>query len=170
MPDPIWLPVVGHPGYIVSDHGQVRSPRRALPGYAKPPYGYIMVSLGLPKKNRPIHQLVLEAFVGPRPPGQQGRHLDGNTANNRLTNLDWGTPKKNSQDRITHGTQNHGEAFHSNVLTEKQVLEIVELLNMGLTQTEIALEYGVSMGAISGIKSGKNWSWLTGIPKPEWRK
>lgn len=51
-----------------------------------------------------IHRVVLESFVGPRPEGQECRHLNGNPLDNRLENLCWGTRKENAHDAIKHGT------------------------------------------------------------------
>jgi hypothetical protein len=77
-----------------------------------PKTGYRNVSLRREGKsyNRYVHRLVLEAFVGPCPKGMQSRHFpDKDTSNNALTNLQWGTPKQNQDDRITHGTDGRGE-------------------------------------------------------------
>ena len=51
-----------------------------------------------------VHQLVLEAFVGPRPARHQAAHGDGNPLNNTLANLRWATPKENEADKRLHGT------------------------------------------------------------------
>jgi hypothetical protein len=56
-------------------------------------------------RNQRVHKLVMEAFVGPCPPGKQCLHRDGNGLNNRLENLRWGTPEENTQDMIKHGRQ-----------------------------------------------------------------
>lgn len=68
--------------------------------------GYILATLCRAGKSRlrRVHHLVLETFGGPRPPGLQTRHLDGNPANNSLSNLKWGTYQENSDDRKKHGT------------------------------------------------------------------
>jgi hypothetical protein len=43
-----------------------------------------------------IHRLVAEAFHGPPPfDGAVAMHIDENAANNRATNLRWGTQKEN---------------------------------------------------------------------------
>jgi len=51
---------------------------------------------------REVHHLVLEAFVGPRPPGKQSRHLNGDSLDNRPENLAWGTFHENFADKIAH--------------------------------------------------------------------
>uniref|UniRef100_A0A6M3KV75 Putative homing endonuclease n=1 Tax=viral metagenome TaxID=1070528 RepID=A0A6M3KV75_9ZZZZ len=52
-------------------------------------------------KNAMVHQLVLEAFVGPRPAKHEARHMDCDSSNNKLSNLKWGTSAENKQDTIT---------------------------------------------------------------------
>ena len=83
--NPDWRLIAGTTNYYVSRFGQVWSQKRMrilVPG--KDRDGYRMVHVG---KTRKMHQLVLEAFVGPRPEGYQCAHLDGNPSNNRLVNL-----------------------------------------------------------------------------------
>lgn len=70
--------------------------------------------------NVTAHVLVMRAFAGPCPDGQQVRHLDGNPLNNRWApgseeetkaaggNLIYGTPKENIRDRDeVHGRNGH---------------------------------------------------------------
>ena len=52
-----------------------------------------------------VHHLVAKAFIGPRPKGQQVRHLNDILADNRLANLAYGTPLQNTADSIRNGTQ-----------------------------------------------------------------
>lgn len=114
----LWRPVVGHEAdYEVSDLGRVRSldRERTFPNrYGTPstrlfkgkllsPYpnhnGYMIVNLWKARKMhaRRVHALVLEAFVGPRPPGMEGMHGDDDKTNNVLANLSWGTSGENKQ-------------------------------------------------------------------------
>lgn len=72
--------------------------------------GYLSVNLrwGGSKRNVAVHRLVLETFVGPCPPGMECRHVpDFDPANNRLDNLQWGTPKENQNDKRIHGFRRH---------------------------------------------------------------
>lgn len=115
-----WLPVIDYEGlYEVSDAGQVRSVDRVninsrgvsrhLKGVtlrATPtPGGYPAVSLsrGNVIRTHPLHRLVLNAFIGPRPDGLVVRHLNGDPTDNRLENLTYGTQAENCQDAIRHG-------------------------------------------------------------------
>jgi hypothetical protein len=65
--------------------------------------GYPHVRLG-GRGRAYVHHLVLEAFVGPRPAGDQAAHGDGDRLNNVLGNLRWATPKENNGDKRSHGT------------------------------------------------------------------
>ena len=64
--------------------------------------GYATVNLDLAGKVRSVrvHRLVLEAFVGPSPPGYCGCHYpDTKKSNNRIENLRWDSPAENAKDR-----------------------------------------------------------------------
>lgn len=110
-----WRPVVGYEGlYDVSSLGQVWShPRHGTRGGVltwaieriEGAYPKVLLYDGTGKRRtRKVHHLVLEAFVGPCPLGQEARHLDGNPLNADLVNLIWGTPTANHWDRVRHGT------------------------------------------------------------------
>lgn len=111
-----WRPVVGHFGaYEVSDRGRVRSLDRTVvhrTGFRQRRRGQVRKSVRqkngyfsvlLPDRRRYVHILVLEAFVGPCPPGHETLHHDGDPSNNDLTNLRYGTPSENAYDKIRHG-------------------------------------------------------------------
>ena len=57
---------------------------------------------------RLVHRLVLETFVGPCPEGMECRHLNDNPADNRLSNLCWGTRTDNMFDRTRNRIDNNG--------------------------------------------------------------
>ncbi|WP_336158169.1 HNH endonuclease signature motif containing protein [Amycolatopsis sp. VC5-11] len=102
-----WRRVPGAAGYLISDAGRLmsicgREARILRPSSNRKGYQLVKVH-GL---NRSVHRLVLEAFVGPRPEGQEARHLNGNPADNRLHNLAWGTSSQNKADMVRHGTHN----------------------------------------------------------------
>jgi DNA-binding transcriptional LysR family regulator len=168
-----WLAVPGYEGfYEVSDFGRVRSLRRGnslrrapkmLVGEAQR-YGHIRVTLQRPGE-RPLHwqlhRLVLEAFVGSCPPEHECAHQDGDSKNNRLSNLRWMTHQENIHQREMHGTTAWGERGSNAKLTRSQVLEIRALYDAGATsQRALASRYGVCKTQIGNIVTAKNWSRL----------
>lgn len=98
------------PGYVggleVSNRGRVRNRKGPLRGNINAS-GYRVIDVRREGEKRSrgalVHRLVLEAFVGPCPPGMQTRHLDGDPGNNHLGNLRWGTPAENNRDTLRHG-------------------------------------------------------------------
>lgn len=168
-----WLPVVGWEGlYEVSDLGRVRSVahttmRRDGKRYTVAPLlrrqqlvrGYLVVGLvraDLQTTDR-VHRLVLTAFVGSCPEGQQARHLDGDRTNNRLTNLAYGTAAQNAADRAAHGTTARGERAGNAKLTATDVAEIRRLRAGGATVASIAARFAVGTSQVSRITRGRSW-------------
>ena len=112
-----WRPVVGYEGhYEVSDHGRIRSLRRDVPsrwgGTRKwggniltgtvTTNGYVHVHLSRDgvRKNRLVHRLVAEAFIGPVPDGMFVLHYNDVGTDNRLENLRIGTCSENGHDAV----------------------------------------------------------------------
>lgn len=106
-----WLPVVGYEGYYeVSSEGRVRSlakgRNRRTGKILKPSSdadGYQVLNLSRDgkQKQHKLHRLVATAFYGPS--DLFALHSDDNPANNRASNLRWGTPLDNIEDRRNHG-------------------------------------------------------------------
>lgn len=59
----------------------------------------------------PIHTLVLEAFVGPRPEGADGCHWNDVPDDNRVENLRWDSRSANVLDSVRNGS--HGFAIRT---------------------------------------------------------
>ena len=118
LPGEQWLPVPGYGGaYLVSSLGRVWSNHRGgrmrkQHKKKKGGYGEILLALNGTMKMHLAHQLVALAFIGPRPKGQQVRHLDGNPQNNALSNLAYGTGSENVHDSLEHGTQAEARKTH----------------------------------------------------------
>lgn len=121
--------------------------------------GHQQVSLyiGGTKANRYVHRLILEAFVGPCPPGMECCHADGDPTNNRLDNLRWDTRKANTADSIRHGTKPRGSKHHRSKLTDDDIRAIRRLRDGGMILRLIAERYGVTRPQIGSIISGRTW-------------
>ncbi len=121
-------------------------------------YCVVCLSRNGEKINRYVHALVLEAFVGPCPPGMECRHFpDRNPANNRLENLSWASKSVNNQDKVTHGTDMRGEKHTGAVLTADGVRDIRGRVSSGETLSSVAEDYGVSLGHVHAVASRKSW-------------
>jgi hypothetical protein len=115
-----WRPIPLAPGYEVSDRGRIRSFRRGAPACGRllslaPSAGYRVVRIHHDGswRVRRVHQLVLEAFVGPCPNDADGvRHLNDVKDDNRLTNLAWGTYAENMRDRVANGIHHYSSRTH----------------------------------------------------------
>lgn len=126
--------------------------------------GYARVGLRPPFKQFAVHRLVLNAFVGPCPPGMQCRHFpDRDRSNCALSNIQWGTAEENMADKSAHGTATIGVKNHFAKLTEDDVREVVSLSKAGRSGVSIARNKNVDPGTIYAILSGKNWKHLTGL-------
>lgn len=102
-----WRAVPGWEGlYEVSIDGAIRCLRGAgrvmRPFVTEKGYRRVYLYRGPSVQRVRVHTAVLHAFVGPRPTGMVTRHLDGNPANNHLSNLAWGTRAENEADKRRH--------------------------------------------------------------------
>lgn len=102
-----------------------------------------------------VHQIVLLAFVGPPPERHEVRHLDGDSLNNRLDNLTYGTRAQNIADAKRHGTFPMGADRPGAKLTPQKAIEIAKSTE---PSGVIAERYGVGTGAVQDIRSGKTWA------------
>lgn len=112
------------------------------------------VSLRGTSRNRrkPVHQLVMRAFVGMPGDGQEVRHVNGNPKDNRLKNLEYGTKTENILDVFKQGKR-----WRKLRITE--VRAIKDLIDRGENPKKIAKFYNVSLKHIYGIKKGARYGW-----------
>ena len=170
-----WRAVVGHPRYEVSSLGRVRSldmmvqnkpgRRRFLkPGRILSPCrlrnGYILVTMAMDGvlTRKPVHHLVLCAFVRPPERGEECDHKDFNPSNNRLDNLRWMTHLENVQHSNAAGRKPRGERSGVAKLDNGKIRFIRERHAGGQSAASIARELGVSGSAVWYVVTGRTWS------------
>lgn len=181
--DEIWLPICGYEdSYEVSNLGQVRSLDREILNKGKidkikgkilsackAGEGYLFV--GLSKNNKRklvyVHRLVAAAFLPPSD-GPHVNHLDFDKTNNLATNLEWVTPKQNTDHAIAAGkfriahmngmTLAINNPARAKKLTIEQVKEIRAACAAGEKQRDIGKRFGIAQGVVSKIKRWAIWS------------
>lgn len=120
-----WKPIKDYEDlYIVSNTGLVKrikfingkhnfeQQRLLKPVLNKDGYMFVRLCKDGKTKNKRIHKLVANAFLGES--DLQVDHIDGNKQNNRLDNLEYVTPKEN-----TNRAWNKGIAKYTNERKEK---------------------------------------------------
>lgn len=175
-----WRDVVGYEGlYIVSNDGQVKSVERTVAVHTKNGTvynrkiigkilkqgenkdGYLVVSLCKygTKRTLNIHQIVAEAFIGPKPDGKQieVNHKDENRKNNRPENLEWIEHKDN---------MNYGNRAIKYSKSRGKAVLCVETQEVYFSMREAERRTGISEPCISRACRGKvktaggyHWAW-----------
>ncbi len=173
----VWRDIPGFEGYQVSDQGRVRSRRKPGPNagelsdewHLMSPFtdqqGYLGLHLAGPEKpvRVKVHRLVLEAFVGPCPPGEECCHNKGDPADNHLENLRWDTRSSNVKDAYKHGRLPCGAKHRQSKLTSDDVRKIRSLYASGnVTYQELADRFGITPSTIGSVIEGKTWNHVDG--------
>jgi hypothetical protein len=171
----LWKDISGYEGrYQVSNLGRVKSLKRIetrsdgrahtvaeslLTPSPNIVSGHLRVNLAKDRKSKTvyIHRIVLEAFQGTCPIGQECCHADDDPSNNVISNLRWGTHKENTEDRRKNKKLIVGEAATGAKLTNEKVAEIKKRLALGVKNSVLVSEFNVSPAAISNIKLGHRW-------------
>lgn len=183
-----WRPIKNAPYYLVSDEGHVKSVERFVktfngekeclrhipetyPLKEKDIRGYKNVSIvqydldmkPIKRYMRQVHRLVLETFNPVcNMENLQVNHIDGNKSNNKLSNLEWVTPKENTVHAhkvLNHKRDQDGENNSMSKLTTNQVIEIIKRINGKKKErnSKIAKDYGVSRKTIENIRLNRTW-------------
>lgn len=168
-----------YPGYSITDKGTVYTHRRRCGngmGYGcrvvidahfrkkmnryigHGGYWYVSISTKQGQRSVPIHTLLADAFICPRPRGLQVRHLDGNPLNLKLSNIIYGTPYENILDKIRCGNHLYGEKHPRAKLTEAQVREIRMLAATSYRgNAAIARKFSITKSAVWNIVNRYLW-------------
>lgn len=164
-----WRWVPGYEGrYKVSRSGRVKShitsrgnkcaPRLRRFTLARNGYLVVRLNSGTDIKNYGVHRLVALAFI-PNPLNK-GRvnHRNFNKTDNFVENLEWVTPKENTDHVWASGRML--DLHHRATLTEAAIRDIRKnYKRRSRTHGTVALgrKYGVTHHAILGVLSGETW-------------
>lgn len=120
--------------------------------------GYASVMLA--GNRRLVHRLVAQAFI-PNPDNKSDvNHIDADTMNNHVSNLEWNTRTENMAHATRLGLFNPSANAYKNKkikLSDDKVAIIKRRLLDGESGVLLAKEYGVAHGRIYDIKHGRAW-------------
>lgn len=112
----IWKPVPGFEDYYhVSNSGEVYSTRRKRllrPGSSQGGYPLFTFCVNGVMTRHKAHRLVALVFLSNPEGHKYVRHLDDNPLNNHVSNLKWGTPSENQNDRLLNGNDPNRNKTH----------------------------------------------------------
>ena len=169
----IWKPIIGFPGYEVSNFGRVKSLDRVITrrdgsrqfckGVVMKQIpdkdGYLRLALGKQGKrySKTVHRLVAEAFISEALDNRQVNHIDEIKTNNRVDNLEYVTSLENNN----HGTRNkrismskiNGKKSKVVVAVNIQTKEVLEFPSG--REAERQSDYFFQQGSISNVCLGK---------------
>jgi hypothetical protein len=131
--------------------------------YTRDGYGVMTFTNGKKRAQHRVHRVAYEHFKGESAEGKLVCHTCDNPKCFNPGHLFLGTNKENMQDMIKKGRKRttKGEESVNAVLTEEQVLEIIEKRNVqGMKLSDIAAEYGISFQHVSTLAKGQAWAHL----------
>lgn len=154
--------------YQISSEGRVIDKNTGLflkPKYNKKGYQYVNLSIDRYKSVKwYIHRLVGFHFI-PNPLNKpQINHKDGNPSNNNINNLEWVTNEENQRHAVLNNLHYQGELHRDSKFTNKSVLILPELIDIGFSLRELNELTGVSVQNIQKIINGKTWRALNLFP------
>ena len=107
-----------------------------------------------------VHRYVCIVAHGEAPSSEhQAAHSCGNRLCCNPAHIRWATPSENQLDRVIHGTSNRGEQSAGAKLRAADVFDIREVTGKEARRAT-ARRYGISVGHVLDIQSGRRWSWL----------
>lgn len=167
-----WRDVIGYEGYYqVSNIGRIRRVKQyrntffgriikpSLKKKGRAYYKYVTLSKDNIVKTLAIHRMEAIAFLGiPIESKNVTRHLDGNSLNNIISNLEWGTMSENTKDSIRHGTfvDNTGSKHGMSRLTESMI-SVIRRMSKTMIRRVIADYFGVGVSTIDDVVNGRTW-------------
>jgi hypothetical protein len=135
--------------------------------------GYLRVGLQKDGKlsTHKVHRIVAIAFLDNSNNLTIVNHKDSNKYNNNVSNLEWVTPKQNTEHAILNKTFKfqtsknsinktikRGELNGGSILDELTVLSIrKEFIPKKVTRKDLALKYGVTESCIKDVVLRKSW-------------
>lgn len=108
----------------------------------------------------PVSNLILTAFVGPRPKKHNARHKNLDRRDLRLENLEWAPEGTRQKDRILRGTNCPGtKHWRCKNRSEDDIREIRRLHREGETQVSLAKKFSLTVDTVFNIVHRVTWKY-----------
>lgn len=167
METEIWKSHPEYAGIEVSTMGRVRTQDRMVSGKGngtrlakgrvlKQSYsgsGYLQVGVSIDGKRvtKLVHRLISQAFIPNHEELPQINHKDSDPTNNNVSNLEWCTPKYNSQYREKYGVSRMEVAGKPVFAINLSTLEVTHFQS----QRKAGQALGINVGSINMVIKGK---------------
>jgi hypothetical protein len=161
-----WKDINGYDGlYLISNFGRVKSLKgcneRILKlSLNKNGYPIVYLSKDCAKKTLYVHRLVAQSFLEVNSDKLFVNHIDTNKTNNHASNLEWVTPKENTEHAVKHNLMKplYGENNGKTSLTKEMVRNILNLYWLDkVNVTNIASLLKINRRTVNSIVNGVNW-------------
>jgi hypothetical protein len=163
----IWHSIEGYEGvYQISSLGRVKrlisnrclKERILKPNTVRDGYQAVKLCKDSLKKVFVIHRLVARAFIQNPQAKPFINHIDGNTSNNCISNLEWCTQSENIIHSYKRGRiAQHGQDRPNAKYSDDIIREVRLKRSMGLSCHKIAEEYNMSHQYVSAISNRLVW-------------
>ncbi|AZA49777.1 hypothetical protein EG346_17025 [Chryseobacterium carnipullorum] len=141
---------------------RINKPRIILPQDNGKGYQQYYVKFNNVRVMKYAHRLVAKYFLD-NPYGKlEVNHIDGNKANNHVSNLEWNTLQENRDHAVNTNLMRKGERSYQAKLSEKNVLAIRRLfrINPKFNKCQIAKKLNVRDTTIHKIINNQRWKHL----------
>ena len=141
--------IIGFDDYLINEIGQIYSLKTNM--YIKPSNNYnnykvITLRNNGVKKQFRVHRLVAESFIPNLDNKEHVNHIDGNKANNSVSNLEWAT-----------ALENNVHAYKTKLKTGKKKGKLVVNLENGIfynSAKEASVIANINLGTFVGYLNG----------------
>ena len=156
-----WMPITENPEWgFISNFGRVKNQYGKIRKAQQSKFGYLRIGFEGGKFTRFVHRLVAEAFLN-RGSAEEVNHKDCNKLNNQLFNLEWVSKSENIRHAYDNNLRPHNHRKAKLLPEHRQI--IMEKISCGMTQREIAAEFGVGQPSLNvflrGKKTNNAFSW-----------
>jgi len=155
------------PGYEFAEVNELGQIRSSLTKRIYKPYkdkdGYLRCKVWDGEKNRGIyvHRAVALVFVDNPEDKPIVNHKNSVRHDNRIENLEWVTPKENSEHGVASGNFPKGESAFASKYSEEEVRYVCTLLQERLSSAKISRITGIPISTINGIRIGHSWGHIS---------